>query len=122
MALLRRIRGQIECFGRPIGEILGGCGAEELAACGYTVEGAPADLSTLLSHVTACDTPTLETVSRFAEEFGRGYREDEVRACDYALSILDARRATLADELPLKKKQNTVLCVCAALALALVLL
>ena len=122
MALLRTVRGQIECFAKPIGEILAGCTAQELSACGYFGEGHPSDLQALLSHCRVHDAPTMAIVSRFAEEFGRGYREDEVRACDYALSLLDARRTALAGELPLKKKRNTVLCVCAALALALLLL
>lgn len=122
MALIRTVRGQIECFAKPIGEILAGCEAEALAACGYFGADTPSDLLTLLSHSTVHDPPTLAIVTRFAEEFGRGYREDEVRSCDYALSLLEARRATLAGELPLKKKRNAVLCVCAALALALLLL
>ena len=122
MALLRRVRGQIECFSRPIGEILSGCEDTELAACGYEGKECPLDLAALLVQVAVYDVPTVETMTRFAEEFGRGYREDEVRACDYALSLLDARRAVLQDEMPQKKKRNTVLSVCASLALALLLL
>ena len=122
MALLRTVRGQIECFARPISEILGGCTEAELVACGYQKEELPTDLSELLVWCLPRDEATIAIVSRFAEEFGRGYREDEVRACDYALSLLEERRACLASELPAKKKRNVALCVCASLALALLLL
>jgi len=122
MALLRTVRGQIECFARPISEILSACERKELEACGYFGEDAPKDLLELLTQCWRYDEETVETVSRFAEEFGRGYREDEVRACDYTLSLLDKRREKLAAELPAKKKRNTVLSVCAALAIVLLLL
>ncbi len=122
MALIRTVRGQIECFARPISEILCSCEHEELEGCGYFYDKPPSDLLHLVAKSTVHDVSTVAIVSRFAEEFGRGYREDEVRACDYALSRLEERRASLAAELPSKKKRNTALCVCAALALALLLL
>ncbi len=122
MALLRTVRGQIECFARPIPEILSACERKELDACGYFGEDVPKDLLGVIGQCRRYDEESVEIVSRFAEEFGRGYREDEVRACDYTLSLLDQRREVLAKELPAKKKRNTVLSVCAALALALLLL
>ncbi len=122
MALLRIVRGQIECFSMPIGEILGSCEPELMEGCGYTETDTPRDLGQMLSHAAVFDAHTVSIVSQFASEFGRGYREDEVRACDYALSLLEERRAVLAAELPIRKKRNMTLCVCASLALALLLL
>lgn len=122
LALLRTVRGQIECFARPISEILASCDAEMLFACGYRGEGMPSDLSTLLKACRGSDVDTIRIVTRFAEEFGRGHREDEVRACDYTLELLEARRQTLSADLPVTKKRNTVLSVCGAMALALLLL
>ena len=122
MTLLRTVRGQIECFSLPIGQILAGCEREVIEACGYTEEETPRDLLAFISHVTAFDSRTVSIVSQFGAEFGRGYREDEVRACDYALSLLEERRCALAAELPVKKKRNMTLSVCASLALALLLL
>ena len=122
MTLLRTVRGQIECFSLPIGQILEGCEREVFAACGYTEENTPHDLEEFISHVTAWDSRTVSIVSQFVAEFGRGYREDEVRACEYALSLLEERRCALAVELPVKKKRNMTLSVCASLALALLLL
>lgn len=122
MALIRAVRGQIECFARPIGQILFSCERETLDACGYAGEMPPSDLAVLVKQVRVYDAPTVAAVARFSEEFGRGYRADEVRACDYTLSLLEDRRTRLAGELPQKKKRNVVLCVCASLALALLLL
>ena len=122
MALLRAVRGQIECFSLPIGQILAACDRDLLLACGYTEEEKPRDLGEILSRMTVWDARTVSIFSQFAAEFGRGYREDEVRACDYALSLLEERRGVLAKDLPVKKKRNMTLSVCGALALALLLL
>ena len=122
MALLRTVRGQIECFSLPIGTILGTCEKEVLFSCGYGRDGAPRDLDELLAYTKVWDARSVAIVSQFALEFGRGYREDEVRACDYALSLLEERRAALAAELPVRKKRNATLTICASLALALLLL
>ena len=122
MSLLRAVRGQIECFARPIPEILAACEPSLLEECGYGGRDAPGDLLQLFLACQVYDAETLQIAVRFAEEFGRGYREDEVRACDYALSLLEERRARLAADIPTKKKRNTVLSVCAALAVALLLL
>ena len=122
MALLRTGRGQVECFSLPIGQILAGCEREVIEACGDTEEDTPRDLEGLVSHVTVWDPRTVSIISQFGAEFGRGYREDEVRACEYAISLLEERRSTLALELPVKKKRNMTLSVCASLALVLLLL
>ena len=122
MSLLRTVRGQIECFARPISEILSASDTRDLLACGYFGEETPSDLLGLLSQCKVYDRATVKIVLQFAEEFGRGYREDEVRACDYVLSRLEERRVQMAAELPIKKKRNTALAVCASLAIALFLL
>lgn len=122
LSLLRTVRGQIECFARPIGEILASCENTDFYVCGYLGDESPKDLGTLLAGCQWYDVPTRSIVSRFAEEFGRGYREEEVKACDYALSLLDARRESLAAELPQIKRRNTALWVCGSLAIALLLL
>ena len=122
MALIRTVRGQIECFARPISEILSTCAESDLVACGYLYSDVPSDLSEFAGKCISYDEETMQIVLRFAEEFGRGYREDEVRGCDYVLTLLDERRACLAAEIPVKKKRNCVLAVCAALAMAIFLL
>lgn len=122
MKLIRTVRGQIACFSRPIGEILGTCESEVLLACGYLEGRPPRDLCELVAHSHAYDLPTMHAVSDFVREFGHGYRADEVRVCDYALSLLEERRALLARELPQRKKQNIALSVCVSLALAVLLL
>ena len=122
MALIRAIRGQIDCFARPISEILASCERQTLDACGYEDEEIPTDLLSLVERCRVYDAETRAIVLRFAGEFGRGYREDEVRACDYALALLEERRTAIAEALPDKKKRNTALAVCASLAVALLLL
>ena len=121
IALLRFCKVQIECYSLPMGEILGRCGGEMLSACGYLGEIAPRSFEDLLRASAWRDGETERIVRGFCEEFGRGYREEQMRGCDYYLSALEAHREGLAKRLPAQKKMNTTLSVCAALAMVLLL-
>lgn len=120
--LLRYVKGQVECFSLPMNEILARCEREILQNCGYVGTVAPKSFLALLDASSLHDADAAKTVRAFAEEFGRGYREEQTRGCDYYLSLLEARRRTLAEKLPAQKKLNSTLCLCAALAIVLLLL
>lgn len=122
MALLRSIKTQIDCFALPIGDILRNLDQKTLDACGYRGTACPDQLDGFLENCEVYDAATFSVFAQFAREFGRNYREEEVRACEYYLALLEERRACLDAELPVKKKRNLTLCICAALALALLLL
>ena len=122
IAFIRLCRVRIDCFSLPIGEILRGCGKKELSVCGYTGSIPPRDLSALVFGCRISDAAAHKLFSDFASEFGRGYRDEQLKACDYYLSMLEDHRQKLADSLPAKRKRNGAICVCASVALAILLL
>ena len=113
--LLTRIKGEIECFSMPIGEILSQTEPSLLRQCGYIGKDAPCGLSELLENTDFADGETGRIVGRFASEFGRCYKNEQVGRCEYFLGLLEERRKKLASELPSKRRLNLTLSLAASL-------
>ncbi len=122
IAFLRYVRMQVECFSLPISDILKRCDPALLLACGYEDETTPKTPEELLSGVTIRDGASEGILRGFFDEFGKGYREEQVRSCDYHATLLGERREALAARLPERKKLHTTLCVAGALAVVVLLL
>ena len=82
----------------------------------------PRSFEALLTFCAIRDGETEQLIRSFAEEFGKSYREEQSRGCDYYFSLLDARREGLVSQLPAKKRINSALCVSGALALVILLI
>ena len=119
IVFLRYARIQIECFAMPAGEIIARCERELLGRCGLVSEIVPQTLDELIERCEVKDKETLEILEGFVASFGQGYREEQLKECDYYIELLCERREKMADELPRKKKLNSTLCVCWALALVI---
>ena len=122
IALLRQTRGRVEGMALPVREILGRTEETLLKACGFEEDGTPSTFSELLSACRIEDRETEGVLMEFASGFGRGYREEEVRACDRYLRALEARREFLASHLSGRKRLNTTLSLAGSLAVVLLLL
>lgn len=122
ISLLRYIRIQVECFAMPMGDIIRGCDRELLTGCGFRGDIPPLTLDELIGRCEIVDGEIRETVKEFADSFGKGYRDEQLRECDYYIELLCERRRRIADELPKRKKLNTTLCVSWALALVILFL
>ena len=120
-ALIRFARIQIECFGLPCEEIFLRCDSAQLRSCGYMSGATPLNFHELLAGCEIKERELEDIVSGFASEFGAGYREEELRLCDYYLSLLREKRKKLSDELIKKKKVNTTLWVSSALGAVILL-
>ena len=120
--LLRFIKLQIDCFSLPVSVILERCDRATLRACGYVSDLPARGLGELWERCSVQDEQTREIVRGFVSEFGKGYREEQLRSCDYYLSLLEQRRGTVAAQLPGKKKRNATLCVSGALAVVILLI
>jgi len=122
LALLRYVKTQVECFSLPVSEILRRADPQLLRGCGYMGTMPPRSFEALLTFCAIRDGETEQLIRSFAEEFGKSYREEQSRGCDYYFSLLDARREGLVSQLPAKKRINSALCVSGALALVILLI
>ena len=124
IALLRLTKNQIDCFSLPQREILARCDEGLLRRLGWTGNKPPEEFSALGSSLRESRlTEEGERIARgFTEEIGKGYRAEQLHTCDYAIGLFCAERDRLLSQLGGARKRNTTLCLCGAVALAIVLL
>ena len=122
LMLLRLIRTQVECFSLPISRILSGCDPSLLIRCGYGYREPPDGLESLWRCCEIRDGETDGLISDFVREFGKGYREEQLRSCDYYVGLLSARRDALASQLPARKRVSSTLWISGALATVILLI
>ena len=118
-SMLRYIKLQVDCFALPISQILSRCDKSLLYSCGYQYDDVPKDLCELIDGVSWYDSGTLSVVEGFTSEFGKGYREEQLRSCEYYCAQLESHRERLAREIPSKKRLYTTLCLSSAIALVI---
>ena len=122
LALLRYVRTQVDCYALPIGEIFEKCSPELLVSCGWEDDYPPHTLCELFSHSKISDVEAKNIIFGFCSDFGRNYREEELKRCDASVTALEKCRERLAGEVPKKKKLNLTLCLSASAALIILLL
>ena len=120
MSLLTHIKNEIECFSMPVGEILRKTDMSILEGCGYGGAKPPKDMSELILRSDFSDEECKKIVSNFTSEFGRCYRDEQVRRCEYYISRLDGVRTKISEQLPSKRKLNLTLCIAGSLAIAII--
>ena len=117
--LIRHIRLQIDCFGTPLSAIL--CSLDDKL---YTALGAPrdcTDLETLLIRTPLLlDRELCRLLRDFAASLGTGYRDEELRFCDYYLERLAPLAQKTRNELEQRIRLSLILPP--ALSAALILL
>ncbi len=117
--LVRNIRLQIDCFGTPLGKILASLDEKLYAALG--APRPPADLDVLLAEtLLLVDREYAKLLRDFAASLGTGYREEELRYCDYYLTRLTPLAQKTREEL--EKRIRLALILPMALSVALILL
>ena len=124
IALLRLTGNQIDCFSLPVPEILARCDGNLLRRLGWSGDAPPADFRALVRS-DASEGLTMEgkrIAVGFSEEIGKGYRQEQLRACDYSIGLFSAERDRLLSQLPQKRKRDITLCMAAALGTVILLL
>ena len=122
LSLLRYARSQIDMYALPVGEIFARCSRELLGSCGWLDERTPESFDELFSSCEISDKEARNIVFEFCSEFGKNYREEELRRCDFAINALEGCRERIFSELAKKKKLNITLCLSGALALIILLI
>lgn len=110
--LIRYIRSQIDCYLTPLSTILDDA----------LHESAPTDLSALLSSTAPyLDGEAKRLLVTFTRDIGGGYREEQLKDCDFCIAELRRRREKNAEELPLRQRLSVTLCTCLSVGTAILL-
>ncbi len=118
--LIFYIRGQIDCYLLPIGEILEK-GDSYLNTAKLSYEGA-ANLNAILEASSIyLDGDVKRLLEGFVSEIGDCYREEQVRRCEYYMNALSAQRDKIAANAPIRIKLSATLCMCIALGTSILL-
>ena len=120
--LIRFIRTEVDIYALPIDVILKRCDAELLLRCGSDEDSFPKDLCELFARARIKDKTAERELSEFCFDFGKCYREEQLKRCDATLSVLLGVRETLRGELEGKKKMSYTLFLSSAVALIILLI
>ena len=120
VSLIYFIKGQVDCYARPVSEILEALPPEILLDCNCP-EGA-SSLEELVSESKIyLDRDTLHYLTAFASEFGSTFREEQTRRCDHYIALLRDRRGLVSEGLLAEMRSKSALCICVSLCLAILL-
>lgn len=118
--LILYIRGQIDCYLMPLDNILSGGDRALFEACMSPSNAA--DLPAILdASQIYLDGDSRHTLESFVREIGSGYREEQLKRCDFFISSLRTQRERIATALPLRTRLCATLCICLSLATAILL-
>ena len=132
ISLIYYIKGQIDCYAMPLGDILACADPTLIAAClGVDIRGrgqippekmAAVPLPELLQESRLYLDPESERLlTTFTGELGTVHRAEQVARCDYYIEALTRERNKLADALPARLRTSGTLAVCCAIAMSLLL-
>jgi hypothetical protein len=119
---MRFIKRMVECFSMSARDILVKMPQKLKEDCGYTKE---TEDGSLLSFAMACHIEDAEAQAifiEFARSFGKNYRAEQVRECEYYIGRMEEREQQIANRLPSQKKLALALIVCTTLVVLILLL
>ena len=121
ISLLFFIKGQIDCYLRPISEILSMADTRIIEGCGYK-GGIPSSLTEMLPYSRIyLEDESRRLLYNFSEEFGSTYKDEQLKRCDYYIESLLVERGVLCNEIPSRNKVGSALWMCASFALMIML-
>ena len=118
--LILYIRGQIDCYLMPLDDILSNGDRALFEACMSPSNAA--DLPAILeASGIYLDGEAKHTLESFVREIGTGYRDEQIKRCDFFISSLRVQREKIAAALPIRTRLCATLCICLSLATAILL-
>ena len=121
ISLLFYIKGQIDCYSRPISDILSGADISVIEGCGYR-SGIPKSILEMLpSSKIYLERESMRLLLSFADEFGSTYKQEQLRRCDYYIEALLEQRHALCSEIPSRSRVGSALWMCASFAIMIIL-
>ena len=119
ISLIFYIKGRIDCYAMPVEQIMLGMDKSILADC--RCPGQVESIEALLPHVKPyLDAETFRVLQSFGAGLGGGFRDEQIKRCDYYIELLREKRMQLESELPARARTNGVIWIlCAAGAVIL---
>ena len=118
--LIYHIRTQIDCYLTPIEQIFSELSPSLLK--GLAENKRIKNPAELFKHTRIyLDGETARLLDGFAREIGSGYREEQIKRCDYYLAALESLRDRHTLQLPARLRARAALCICGAFGLAILL-
>lgn len=122
ISFLRFVKVRVDCYAMPIDRILSDCDESIYEGLGYTDAKKPEDLAALAKHCTSLRGDIKDIMTKFASEFGKSYREEQVKLCDRYIDEMLMLRSDISARLPMQKKLNSTLCISGAMAIVILLI
>ena len=120
ISLIFYIKGQVDCYARPIGDIMFSLPPEICRTCNCP-KGA-ATLEDLIDESKLyLDREGMRLLTSFANEFGSIFREEQTRRCDHYISMLTSLREQISTRLEGEMRSGSAVCICISLCLAVLL-
>lgn len=120
ISLIYYIKGQVDCYARPIGDIMLSLPPEILRGCNCPMGATSVDELIFESKIYL-DRESLRLLTAFSTEFGSIFREEQARRCDHYIAMLSGLRGQIAARGEGEMRSGGAVCICAALCLAILL-
>ena len=120
VSLIQYIKGQVECYARPIDEILASLPPELLRDCNCPTGASSLD-ELIESSTIYLDRDSRRLLTAFSGEFGSIFREEQARRCQHYASCLSERRQAVAERLAAEMRSGCAVCICITVCLAILL-
>lgn len=120
VSLIQYVKGQVECYARPIDDILASLPPEILRDCNCPTGASSLDELIEASSIYL-DRDSHRHLVAFSGEFGSIFREEQARRCQHYASLLGERRQAVAERLVSEMRSGCAVCICVTVSLAILL-
>lgn len=124
--MMRYVRDNIEHFMKPLPDIFASYRNDALERTGFLADVRENGLkyAQIDRHFgkNSVDTEVLAVLNDFCGKIGGGYRDDEIRLCDYSIAQIEKRTAKMKDDFSSKAKIYRTLPPLFALSVLLILI
>ena len=120
ISLIFFIKGRIDCYAMPVEQIMLEMDKSILADC--RCPGQVDSIEALLPHVKSyLDPETYRVLQSFGAGLGSGFRDEQIKRCDYYIELLRDKRMQLESNLAARARTNGVIWILCAVGAVILL-
>ena len=120
ISLIFFIKGRIDCYAMPAEQILLEMDKGILADC--RCPGQVDSIDALLPYVKPyLDPETYRVLQAFGQGLGGGFRDEQIKRCDYYMELLRQKRMQLEDGLHIRARTNGLIWILCAVGAVILL-